>query len=147
MEDLVAGTWKCTLRASLSGSFLQTPPELVTPLKGHSLSPRRQTDRDTQRNTARDRDRNRERQRDTERDRDTATGRQTDRERERDRQKEKQRERERVRETDRVREFIIHYTSPLQLHIALMQTSSFSVYLCCQHRPLHSMFPLSCKSL
>ena len=29
-----------TLRASLSGIFLQTPPDLVTPLKGHSLSPR-----------------------------------------------------------------------------------------------------------
>ena len=29
-----------TLRASLSGTFLQTLPELVTPLKGHSLSPR-----------------------------------------------------------------------------------------------------------
>ena len=28
-----------TLRASLSGTFLQTLPELVTPLKGHSLSP------------------------------------------------------------------------------------------------------------
>ena len=25
----------CTLRASLSGTFLQTPPELVTPLKEH----------------------------------------------------------------------------------------------------------------
>ena len=30
----------CTLRASLSGTFLQTLPDLVTPLKGHSLSPR-----------------------------------------------------------------------------------------------------------
>ena len=29
-----------TLRASLSGTFLQTLPDLVTPLKGHSLSPR-----------------------------------------------------------------------------------------------------------
>jgi len=29
-----------TLRASLSGIFLQTLPDLVTPLKGHSLSPR-----------------------------------------------------------------------------------------------------------
>ena len=29
-----------TLRAPLSGTFLQTPPDLVTPLKGHSLSPR-----------------------------------------------------------------------------------------------------------
>ena len=29
-----------TLRASLSCIFLQTLPELVTPLKGHSLSPR-----------------------------------------------------------------------------------------------------------
>ena len=28
----------CTLRASLSGTFLQTLPDLVTPLKGHSLS-------------------------------------------------------------------------------------------------------------
>ena len=28
-----------TLRVSLSGTFLQTLPELVTPLKGHSLSP------------------------------------------------------------------------------------------------------------
>ena len=26
----------CTLRASLSGTFLQTQPDLVTPLKGHS---------------------------------------------------------------------------------------------------------------
>ena len=30
----------CTLRAPLSGTFLQTLPDLVTPLKGHSLSPR-----------------------------------------------------------------------------------------------------------
>ena len=29
-----------TLRASLSGTFLQTLPDLVTPLKGHSLCPR-----------------------------------------------------------------------------------------------------------
>ena len=29
-----------TLRASLSGTFIQTLPDLVTPLKGHSLSPR-----------------------------------------------------------------------------------------------------------
>ena len=29
-----------TLRASLSCTFLQTLPDLVTPLKGHSLSPR-----------------------------------------------------------------------------------------------------------
>ena len=28
-----------TLQASLSGTFLQTLPELVTPLKGHSVSP------------------------------------------------------------------------------------------------------------
>ena len=28
------------LRASLSGTFLYTLPDLVTPLKGHSLSPR-----------------------------------------------------------------------------------------------------------
>ena len=39
-------TWKkrvktnTTLWASLSGTFLQTLPDLVTPLKGHSLSPR-----------------------------------------------------------------------------------------------------------
>ena len=31
---------KATLRASLSGTFLQTLPDLVTPLKGHSLFPR-----------------------------------------------------------------------------------------------------------
>ena len=31
---------KATLRASLSGTFLQTLPDLVTPLKGHSLSQR-----------------------------------------------------------------------------------------------------------
>ena len=35
-------TPSCTLRASLSGTFLQTLPDLVTPLKGHSLSPRGQ---------------------------------------------------------------------------------------------------------
>ena len=29
---------KLTLRAPLSGTFLQTLPDLVTPLKGHSLS-------------------------------------------------------------------------------------------------------------
>ena len=29
-----------TLRAPLSGTFLQTLPDLVMPLKGHSLSPR-----------------------------------------------------------------------------------------------------------
>ena len=29
-----------TLQSSLSGTFLQTLPDLVTPLKGHSLSPR-----------------------------------------------------------------------------------------------------------
>ena len=29
----------CTLWASLSGTFFQTLPDLVTPLKGHSLSP------------------------------------------------------------------------------------------------------------
>ena len=29
-----------TLRASLSGTFLQTLPDLVSPLKGHCLSPR-----------------------------------------------------------------------------------------------------------
>ena len=32
--------YACTLRALLSGTFLQTLPDLVTPLKGHSLSPR-----------------------------------------------------------------------------------------------------------
>ena len=31
---------QATLQASLSGTFLQTLPDLVTPLKGHSLSPR-----------------------------------------------------------------------------------------------------------
>ena len=31
--------WRVTLRASLSSIFLQTLPDLVTPLKGHSLSP------------------------------------------------------------------------------------------------------------
>ena len=31
---------QATLRASLSGTFLQTLAELVAPLKGHSLSPR-----------------------------------------------------------------------------------------------------------
>ena len=34
------GTEGHTLRASLSGTLLQTLPDLVTPLKGHSLSPR-----------------------------------------------------------------------------------------------------------
>ena len=34
------GRSRRTLRASLSGTFLQTLPDLVTPLKGHSLSPR-----------------------------------------------------------------------------------------------------------
>ena len=29
-----------TLRAALSGTFPQSLPDLVTPLKGHSLSPR-----------------------------------------------------------------------------------------------------------
>ena len=33
-------TVSVTLRASLSGTFLQTLPDLVTPLKGHTLSPR-----------------------------------------------------------------------------------------------------------
>ena len=33
-------TYRATLRAPLSGAFLQTLPDLVTPLKGHSLSPR-----------------------------------------------------------------------------------------------------------
>ena len=32
--------FKSTLRALLSGTFLQTLPDLVTPLKGHSSSPR-----------------------------------------------------------------------------------------------------------
>ena len=37
----VLGVWILpTLRASLPGTFLQTLPHLVTPLKGHSLSPR-----------------------------------------------------------------------------------------------------------
>ena len=36
----VAMTVRGTLRASLSGTFLQTLPDLDTPLKGHSLSPR-----------------------------------------------------------------------------------------------------------
>ena len=36
----VGGSGYTTLWASLSGTFLQTLPELVTPLKGHSLSPR-----------------------------------------------------------------------------------------------------------
>ena len=31
---------RATLRAPLSGTFLQTLPDLVAPLKGHSLSPR-----------------------------------------------------------------------------------------------------------
>ena len=31
---------RSTLRASLSGTFLQNLPDLVTPLKGHSLFPR-----------------------------------------------------------------------------------------------------------
>ena len=37
-----SGVVECvyTLRASLSGTFLQTLPDLVTPLKGYSLSPR-----------------------------------------------------------------------------------------------------------
>ena len=35
-----AGSGQGTLRASLSATFLQTLPDLVTPLKGHSLSPR-----------------------------------------------------------------------------------------------------------
>ena len=42
--DAVRATQKVweliTLRASLSGTFLQTLPDLVRPLKGHSLSPR-----------------------------------------------------------------------------------------------------------
>ena len=37
---IVTHYMKATLRASLSGTFLQTLPDLVTPLKGHSLSPR-----------------------------------------------------------------------------------------------------------
>ena len=39
-EFWVSTTVSTTLRASLSGTFLQTLPDLVTPLKGHSLSPR-----------------------------------------------------------------------------------------------------------
>ena len=45
-SDAVAGTAMLgvlggrTLRAPLSGAFLQTLPQLVTPLNGHSLSPR-----------------------------------------------------------------------------------------------------------
>ena len=34
------GMLHATLQAPLSGTFLQTLPDLVTPLKGHSLSPR-----------------------------------------------------------------------------------------------------------
>ena len=37
-DGLLIGT--PTLRAPLSGTFLQTLPDLVTPLKGHSVSPR-----------------------------------------------------------------------------------------------------------
>ena len=33
-----------TLRAPLSGTFLQTLPDLVTPLKGHSFSAQLSTD-------------------------------------------------------------------------------------------------------
>ena len=45
-STFLLGIWAChlrvlsTLRAPLSGTFLQTLPDLVTPLKGHSLSPR-----------------------------------------------------------------------------------------------------------
>ena len=37
---LAGTTGQLTLRASLSGTFLQILPEVVTPLNGHSLSPR-----------------------------------------------------------------------------------------------------------
>ena len=37
---LIIFTTSTTLRTSLSGTFLQTLPDLVTPLKGHSLFPR-----------------------------------------------------------------------------------------------------------
>ena len=37
---LISVTVEPTLRAPLSGTFLQTLPDLDTPLKGHSLSPR-----------------------------------------------------------------------------------------------------------
>ena len=36
----IAVIFRTTLRAPLSGTFLQTLPDLVTPLKGHSLSSR-----------------------------------------------------------------------------------------------------------
>ena len=39
-EGMYGPTVDLTLQASLSGTFLQTLPDLVTPLKGHSLSPR-----------------------------------------------------------------------------------------------------------
>ena len=39
-QHLTYHTHPTTLRASLSGTFLQILPDLVTPLKGHSLSPR-----------------------------------------------------------------------------------------------------------
>ena len=43
-SDAVSALWRVwvliTLRAPLSGTFLQTLPDLVTSLKGHSLSPR-----------------------------------------------------------------------------------------------------------
>ena len=39
-REVLAGKVQTTLRASLFGTFLQTLPDLVTPLKGHSLSPR-----------------------------------------------------------------------------------------------------------
>ena len=35
---------RATLRASLSGTFLQTLPDLATPLKGHSISAQLSTD-------------------------------------------------------------------------------------------------------
>ena len=36
----IGDTLRATLRASLSGTLLRTLPDLVTPLKGYSLSPR-----------------------------------------------------------------------------------------------------------
>ena len=37
MSKTSAWSWCATLRTSFSGTFLQTRPELITPLKGHSL--------------------------------------------------------------------------------------------------------------
>ena len=38
--SIMADEPRSTLRAQLSGTFLQTLPDLVTSMKGHSLSPR-----------------------------------------------------------------------------------------------------------